>query len=264
MKRNRLRVGIKVILMLLVIATLGFSLYQIVCIQMDYKEAEEKVEDLRKVHEQTEDDESENRDCSGSELPVDAGLLKLHEQNEDCVAWISIEDTEIDYPVMLHPSEKDYYLHRDFDGEYSSSGCLYFAEDCNLEHSDNLLIYGHHMKNGSMFGNLEKYKDASFWEEHSVIHMETLTGPRDYKIIAVFTSPVYTGHDYEYYSFINALDKSEYDDYVAEAKSRSLYDTGLTADYGEQLLTLSTCEYSQKNGRMVVVAKQITRGGVVE
>ena len=196
---------------------------------------------------------------SGQTAPfvVDAGLLALHEENPDCIGWLTVEGTMIDYPVMYHPEEENYYLHRDFDGNYNANGCLFLAENCDPETSDNLIIYGHHMSSGKMFAALEGYKDRAFYEEHPLITYNTLHGEETYQVLAAFSTPVYTGNDFAYYAFTKAVSEKEYDSFIAAVKERSLYDTEVTAVYGEKLLTLSTCEYSQKNGRMVVVAKKI-------
>ena len=188
---------------------------------------------------------------------IHSGLLALHEKNPDCVAWITIEGTVIDYPVMYRPGQKNYYLHRDFNGKHVSAGALFIAENCDPDDSDNVIIYGHHMNSGKMFAALNKYKKQSFYEEHSRIVYETLNGQETYEVMFAFTTPVYTGNDFAYYAFSKAKSAEEYDAYVTACRERSLYDTGVTAQYGDKLLTLSTCEYSQKNGRMVVVARKI-------
>lgn len=190
---------------------------------------------------------------------IDAGLLALHDQNPDCIYWLRIPDTDIDYPVMHHPAEKDYYLARDFNREWSVHGTLYMAEDCDPAASDNRIIYGHHMQDGSMFAGLEEFKKQSFYLEHKHIELETLSGHEEYTIVAAFSVPVYTDHDFQYYAFINAEDEAAYDRFISECRKRSYYETGQTAVYGQQLLTLSTCEYSHKNGRMVIVAVRTDR-----
>lgn len=188
---------------------------------------------------------------------IHSGLLALHERNPDCVAWITIEGTVIDYPVMYRPNPKNYYLHRDFNGNHASAGALFIAENCDPDDGDNVIIYGHHMNSGKMFAALNQYKKQSFYEEHRRIVYETLHGQETYEVMFAFTTPVYTGHDFEYYAFSKANGAEEYDAYISACRERALYDTGVTARYGDKLLTLSTCEYSQKNGRMVVVARKI-------
>ena len=188
---------------------------------------------------------------------IHSGLLALHEKNADCVAWITIEGTVIDYPVMYRPGQKNYYLHRDFNGNHASAGALFIAENCDPDDSDNVIIYGHHMNSGKMFAALNKYKKQSFYEEHKRIVYETLHGSETYEVMFAFATPVYTGHDFAYYAFSKTNSAEEYDAYISACRDRALYDTGVTAQYGDKLLTLSTCEYSQKNGRMVVVARRI-------
>lgn len=196
-------------------------------------------------------------DNGADSVSVHPGLLALHRENPDCIGWIRIEGTVVDYPVMYRPSEESYYLHRDFYGEYSANGCLFLSELCNPKTSDNLIIYGHHMNSGKMFAALDRYKDSAFYLEHPLISYDTLHGSETYQIFAVFCTPVYTGRDFPYYTFTKAEDAADYREYMKAVKERALYDTGISAVFGDRLLTLSTCEYSQKNGRVVVMAKKI-------
>ena len=191
-------------------------------------------------------------------------LAELYQQNGDLVGWISIADTNINYPVMQSVNEPNFYLKHDFDKEYSDYGCPYVQEDCDVqEPSDNLVIYGHHMSNGSMFAHLEKFKDEGFWNEHRTISFNTLTDKQEYEIVAVFRTVVYTDRPdvFKYYRFVDAESANEFDDFIAKCKELSFYDTGVTAEYGDKLITLSTCEYSRNNSRLVVVAKRITEDG---
>lgn len=181
----------------------------------------------------------------------------LYRLNSDIVGWMRIEGTPINYPVMQTPDSADYYLKRNFDKEYSSHGCLYVRESCSVSTSDNITIYGHHMRDGSMFGCLSKYKDPAFWEAHSVITFDTLTQQQTFQILSVFLTTASIGQGFDYHLFDDAADEAEYDAFVSTCKSLSLYDTGVDAQYGEQLITLSTCDYTQVNGRLVVVAKRI-------
>ena len=122
------------------------------------------------------------------------------------------------------------------------------------------MIYGHHMNNGSMFADLEKFKDEDFWREHKTIAFNTLTEKNEYEILAVFKTVVYTDSPeaFKYYRFTDAQSPEEFDAYIDKCKELSLYDTGVSAEYGDKLITLSTCEYSRTNGRIVVVAKKVT------
>ena len=122
------------------------------------------------------------------------------------------------------------------------------------------IIYGHHMNNGSMFADLEKFKDEDFWREHKTIAFNTLTKKNEYEILAVFKTVVYTDSPeaFKYYRFTDAQSPEEFEVYIDKCKELSLYDTGVSAEYGDKLITLSTCEYSRTNGRLVVVAKKVT------
>lgn len=184
----------------------------------------------------------------------------LYLQNNDMVGWIKIEDTKINYPVMQSKDNPNFYLKHGFDKAYTDYGCPYIQENCDVDiPSDNLIIYGHNMKDSSMFSGLMKYTDKSFWESHKTISFDTLTEKCDYEIIAAFKTVVYTDspESFKYYQFINADTGYEFNAYITKCKELALYDTGVTAEYGDKLITLSTCEYSRNNGRMVVVAKKI-------
>ena len=184
----------------------------------------------------------------------------LYLQNNDMVGWIKIEDTKINYPVMQSKDNPNFYLKHGFDKAYTDYGCPYIQENCDADiPSDNLIIYGHNMKDSSMFSGLMNYTDKSFWESHKTISFDTLTEKCDYEIIAAFKTVVYTDspESFKYYQFINADTGDEFNAYITKCKELALYDTGVTAEYGDKLITLSTCEYSRNNGRMVVVAKKI-------
>lgn len=192
------------------------------------------------------------------EQPIlDERILALQQENPDCFGWLIIDGTAIDYPVMYRPADTNYYLRRDFYGNYSVNGSLFLSELCDPADSDNLIIYGHHMNSGKMFADLEKYKEKSFYEEHPQIFFRTLYGEQTYQIMIVFCTQVYTDNDFPYYRFVKAANEEEYEQFVDECMARALYDTGIRAEYGDRLLTLSTCEYSRENGRLVVVAKHI-------
>ena len=179
----------------------------------------------------------------------------LFAQNADMVGWISIEGTQLNYPVMHTPNTPDYYLRRGFDKKYSVYGVPYATEGCTINQpSDNITIYGHHMKNGMLFGALDGYKNEEFWQEHPTIHFDTKAGFGEYAVLAVFKT---TPANFDYHEFVNAASKAEFDDYVQRCKELAFYDAGVSAKYGDKLITLSTCEYSQGDGRLVVVGKKI-------
>ena len=255
------------ILMIISIVLISISIYSLMGMYGDYHKERQIHEHLIRLHEldrKPSEKKSNNDDTGDSseetavdeteeEIVIDEGLLALHEENPDCIYWIRIPDTQIDYPVLYHPQEKDYYLKKDFYGEYAYAGSIYLSEYCDPEESDNLILYGHHMNNGSMFADLELYKDQDFGRNHDRIELQTMHGAEYYRVIAAFAVPVYTGTDFLFYGFTKAESKKEYDNFITECKGRSLYEMTKTAVYKQRLLTLSTCEYSQKNGRMVVV-----------
>ncbi len=183
----------------------------------------------------------------------------LFEKNSDMICWIDIEGTEISYPVMYTPDEPEYYLHRDFDGEYSYSGLPFLDSRCDIDNSSNLIIYGHNMKNSTMFSQLLKYEDYDFWKEHRYINVKTADSRRKYEIIAAYRSEVQPegGSGFRYYGFTDTDKASEYDEYLRGIKSLALYDTGASAKYGTQLMTLSTCSYHTDDGRFAVTARRI-------
>ena len=192
-----------------------------------------------------------------SESLVQPTSRNLYLENADMIGWIQIEGTSIDYPVMQTVDEPNFYLKRGFDKQYSDYGVPYVQENCDLALSDNCVIYGHHMNNGTMFADLCKYESEDFYQEHKTIRFDTLSGFGEYEIMAVFKTVAYSEQGFKYYHFTRAESAEDFDAYIAQCKALSLYDTGVTAEYGDKLITLSTCEYSRKNGRMVVVAKRI-------
>jgi sortase B len=204
-----------------------------------------------------EPNQSEETENPPSEWTVTDQYGALFEQNHDMVGWIKIDGTTVDYPVMHTPDRPNFYLKRDFDGKASNHGTPYAAEGCAFDpQSDNVIIYAHHMKSGKMFGALEDYKSEAFWREHPTIRFDTKQGFGEYDILAVFRT---TPSQFPFHHFISASGQAAFYEYVYLCKEFSYYDTGVGASYGDSLLTLSTCEYTEKDSRLVVVA--VKRGG---
>ena len=183
----------------------------------------------------------------------------LYEKNKRLIGWLKIDDTNIDYPVM-QTSNNEYYLDHNFNQEYDKNGSIFMDYACSAyPKSTNLILYGHHMKSGNMFGNLQKYAKESYGKEHALIQFDTIYEKATYQVMYVFRSQVYNEDDivFKYYQFIEANSEAEFDSYMNEMSKMSLYDTGVTAKYGDSLLTLSTCDHSQEDGRFVVVAKRV-------
>lgn len=186
----------------------------------------------------------------------DNKFADLYAQNNDFIGWIKIEDTVIDYPVMQSKDSPNFYLDHNFNREYSRFGVPYMQENCNLQ-SDNIVIYGHNMKNKSMFNELTKYKDKDFYNDHRYIQLDTLSEQRKYEVICAFKTVAYANNGFKYYEFVDADSQEDFSAYIEKCQALSFYDTGVRAEYGDKLITLSTCEYSQNNGRFAVVAKLI-------
>ena len=255
-----------IILIAVFTVLLGISGYFIIDY---YKEAEEQSQMYDSLVKIAEDSKTEpaNPIPYSENKTILPELTELYQKNNDLVGWISVKDTKINYPVMQTVDNPNYYLKRGFDKEYTPYGCPYVQEDCDvLKPSGNLVIYGHHMSNGSMFSDLEKFKDKDFWQKHKTITFNTLTDKNEYEILAVFKTVVYTDspESFKYYRFTNAQSPEEFTAFVDKCKELSFYDTGVSAEYGDKLITLSTCEYSRTNGRLVVVAKKITESGGVD
>ena len=183
----------------------------------------------------------------------------LYNKNKKLIGWLKIDDTIIDYPVM-QTSNNEYYLDHNFNQEKDNNGSIFMDTDCvAYPRSQNLILYGHHMKSGKMFGDLEKYASESYYKKHSIIHFDTIYEKSVYQIMYVFRTKVLKENEiaFKYYQFIDAGSGEEFNSYMNEMAQMSLYDTGVTAQYGDELLTLSTCDHSQTDGRFVVVAKRI-------
>ncbi|MCM1118985.1 MAG: class B sortase [bacterium] len=183
----------------------------------------------------------------------------LYNSNKRLIGWLKIDDTNIDYPVM-QTTDNEYFLTHNINQKSDRNGALFLDKDCDvIEPSTNLIIYGHHMKSGTMFGTLDKYSSEEFYKEHPVIQFDSIYEKGTYEIMYVFRSRIYNEEDvvFKYYQFIDALSEQEFDSNMQEMAALSLYDTGVTARYGDHLLTLSTCDYYVEDGRFVVVAKKI-------
>ena len=189
-------------------------------------------------------------------------LHKLYEKNEDFIGWLSIDDTSVDYPVMYTPYNEEKYLRKNFEGEYALAGTLFLAADSDpVRPSTNLIIYGHNMKDGSMFSDLLSYKDQDFYTAHKLIRFDTLYGTNSYEVIAAFPAQILNvGEEgFRYYTFFNADTEEEFNDYVRNVKALSVLSDTAEAHFEDELLTLSTCENvgAAQGKRFVVVAKRV-------
>ena len=252
-----------IIILLLLIVILAISSFFIIKEFAENKKETDIYDKLQEiVIEENTDIDTKNVDTeiekSEGKSSNKYNLENIAKINSDVVGWIKIENTNIDYPVMQNG---DYYLHRNIYKNYSSHGTPYLAEYCNIQYSDNLIIYGHHMNDNSMFAQLDNYKKHSFYENHKYIKFYSYyngkTIEKTYEVAIAFKTVVYSDKGFKYYNYTNFSDVQELNDFIENCQKLEFYNTGIDINYGDKLITLSTCEYSQKNGRIVVVAKQI-------
>ena len=175
----------------------------------------------------------------------------LKKKNEDVVGYLEIPDTTISYPVMQTKDEPDFYLNHDINKECSFYGTPYLSAYCDLNKSDNLIIYGHNINGGRMFGALMQYKDEEFYQKHKYIYLTTDKEVK-YEIFAVMSVDI---NEFPFYEFVMAKDEEDFNEYIDKVKRNSLYETDVELDYGDKLLTVSTCDSSRGNQfRSVVLA----------
>lgn len=253
-----LRKGLTVAFALLFILSSGMVIRDL------YRSARERAanETLVQRVEQEPSDSQSQETSSTAQTPV-RNYLSLLQENRSLAAWLIIQDTQVDYPVLYTPENPEYYLRRAFDGSYALSGSLFIGADC-VPDGTNIIIYGHKMKDGSMFGGLDHYADESYARAHPEILYDRIQPDGSYErltfeVMAAFYSRVYKVDEegvFRYYYATDLSDPQDFQQYVEQSLSSSLYDLGVTAEYGDRLLTLSTCSYHTDDGRFVVVARQ--------
>ena len=187
-------------------------------------------------------------------------LQTFYEQNQHLVGWINVPNTKINYPVLQSPQQPDYYLNHTFQKKWSPWGAIYVRETCDVfKPTDNITIYGHHMKDGSMFSGLDNYRQKEFWEENPYIYFDTLYERHTYQVIATFKTSANYGEGFSYHLYEDFGSEEEFNYFLSSIKelSRYYYENDVPAQYGDKFITLSTCEYTLDNGRLVVVAKRV-------
>ena len=191
-----------------------------------------------------------------NQTDIEVNLLELYKRNRDLVGWIRVNNTNINYPVM----QRDYYyLRRNFNRNTSSYGTPFLAPYCVIRQTDNLIIYGHHIKSGKMFADLDRYKSKSYYDNHKFIELYSLesnsTIRHTYEICYVLKKNA-DNNGFKFYNYFN-MSNEEFKEYKIQCNKLALYNTNNEINYGDQLITLVTCEYSQKNGRIVVIGRKI-------
>ena len=185
--------------------------------------------------------------------------LPFYEENPDFYGWICIDGTKVNYPVMYTPKDREYYLRRAFDGSEAQSGTPFLDASCT-EEGNLYVVYGHRMKNRTMFGTLPHYEKRDYWAEHPYIYFDTLYEQGTYEIVAAFYSKIYEeGEDgFRYYQYKNLTDEQTFADFKEGVERSALYKTDEELMFGDKVLLLSTCSYHTDEGRFVVVAKKLT------
>lgn len=246
------------------------SAYMVISQSVQARKEKQAFDDLTAqiIHEEPSEKVSRS-EASGTTDPSNMGQQdvpedvhrydNLYAQNPDLFGWISIEGTPINYPVMHTPDDPEHYLRRAFDGSYSLSGVPFLDADCCMD-CGNYLIYGHNMKNGTMFASLLDYGNEEFRLEHPIIRFDTMDASGEYEVLAAFYAEIYRVEDqgvFRYYTYTDLTNEDVFNEYLQKVYDASLYETGVSAKYGDQLLTLSTCSYHAENGRFVVIARAI-------
>ena len=249
-EKKKFKINIRRLLILIFIIS-------VVCIIFIWFNTKKNQEDTQNLLNNIVIDENQIKEPQETEKMLQVRELK--EQYTDIVGWLEVPGTNIDYPV-LQGEDNNYYVKHNYKQEYAFDGSIFLHKDYDWSiPSSNLLLYGHNNKNDVMFAQLLKYKDESFYKQYPTIKFTTPEEEAEYEIIAVFLSRVYYKSEqnvFRYYNFINAENEAEYNEYVQNSKEASLYDIEATAKYGDQLITLTTCEYSQEDGRFVVVGRK--------
>ena len=190
-----------------------------------------------------------------------AEMAELYAQNPEIVGWIKIEGTKIDYPLMYTPDDPEKYIRLNFEGKRNAYGLPFVDGHCSMDpESQNLVIYGHNMNNGTMFGQLMEYEKEKFWKDHPIIELSTLYEKRQYEIVAAFRDRVYHSYEdvFKFYQLIDILTEEELEEAMTYYKEKGFYDTGVEIEMDDRIITLVTCAYQTKYGRFVVVAREIT------
>lgn len=204
--------------------------------------------------------EEETKKIDAADLTVLKKYKDLYKQNKDLAGWLSIEGTVIDYPVMqTGKKNSDYYLHHDFEKKDSDHGTLFIdARNDYVNRDTNLIIYGHNMRDGTMFGGLKSFMDQDYFEKHQNLVFDTIYEKAKYRIVAVCLSKVNYQDDkaFRYYNFLNAQSKEEFNAFLANIQQLTVFDQKIDISYGDELLTLSTCNSYIQDGRLFLIAKK--------
>ena len=254
-----------VLLFLLGAALIVAALIMLVPDLLNYKQSNDTYEALKENYisekpENTEVAEETGGDDSWWYTDVDVNLEELQQVNADIIGWIRFDNLEqLSYPV-LYSGDDEKYLRTDIYGNQTIAGCIFMEGMNTPDFQDyHTILYGHNMKNGSIFGTLDSYKKADYWKEHPIVRFYVDGEPRTYEVFAaVETQVLYEDEDgFRYYRYDGDIPEEEYDELVTWLRGHSDYDTEIVPEYEDQILMLSTCSYHTKNGRFVVAARRV-------
>lgn len=247
-------------LMILFAGVAVYAGYQIISVVSRENREQAAFDDLNKLVEETQTEMEKTAESSDSETDLEtySPYKRLYDLNEDYLAWLKIDGTHVNYPVMYTPEDPEFYLRRGFDKEYAHSGTPFIGEGYTLD-TNYCIIYGHNMRNKTMFADLEKYRDYHFWEEHPTFNIYTLNETRNYEIIAtVETRILNIGEEgFEYYYFPALPTEEQFEEFREWIEDNRQYDTGVNFDGDDLIVALSTCDYEVNNGRFVLFAKWV-------
>lgn len=260
MKKNIMKLLITLFAVIFVIS--AWNIGKILWSTKETKEAYQQLKD-QMIEDMDEEQTEENSDATeegGSAVPVivNPWLVKMQQQYPEMVAWLTIPNTDIDYPVMQSSVDTpEYYLKHDYKGDFNSHGAPFLDAGCDINTSGNLIIYGHRMKDGTMFENLVKYETAAFCESNEEICLKTPYADMYFRVLYVMTMSETDRAAFPYHTFTGEMDLDSYQDYLENCKHYALWSNSDIPTEQSQLLTLSTCEYTKNNGRLVVVAGRV-------
>lgn len=250
MRRKKSRISLlQIVLLLIMIVCLGVFCYEMVW--MPYQN-QKQAEELKEEFPEDTGDSSEDRESAGKENGVQmVDLSALKALYPDVRGWLTIPGTNVDYPVLQSGEENpEYYLKRNYQGEWDANGSLFLQWNCSAEDGPNRIIYGHNMNSGAMFGNLDQYEDAAFWAAHRNVFFQTEKGMEEYTVVSVLKT------DIRKFPFTKAdfPDETSLMEYVELAKSQEVFETGENVAECHSVLTLVTCTYDWNGARTVVIA----------
>ncbi|MBO1004060.1 class B sortase [Pseudogracilibacillus auburnensis] len=248
---NRIKKRISRFFTLVCLIVFIYSIYALSDIGLDYYHNRQVLAEVQQIY-HSFDQEEEIIDP----LEVRKQFNELHEINSEIVGWIAIDDTKINYPI-LQAENNDYYLTRNYKGEESRAGSIFmdYRNELQLD-NQNIVLYGHRMKDETMFNQLTKYVDKDFFTHHSKVYFDTLYGSYDAEVFAVY----YTTTDFDYIQ-TEFESRDEYKSLLEEIHEKSIYQTDVSVSEDDQMITLSTCDYTldPDEGRLVVHAKLVEK-----